>query len=357
MLIGNNPISSSAMRYFHILYFLPLLVAPLQCKSEVSLLKSSQPEHIVVNNRILAKVNGKAISVVDLMKKMDILFYREFPQYTSIPEARFQFYQANWRHILEELVDKELIIADAEENKLPISAGDVRQEMEHLFGPNIIGNLDKIGMTFDEAWKIIQGDLLLQRMLYIRVNSKAMRQVTPKTVHAYYQEFAKENIQPDQWTYQVITIRDKDSVNGAEVANVAYQMLTSQGINLDEFADKLKNNPIASTSQISVSDLFKHSEKDVSPIYKEVLQGLKANSFSQPVAQKSKDGSTVFRLFFLESSVPGGPPPFKEVEGKLKEKLVGKEIATKGKEYIGKLHKHFDVQEMIPEGFEPFEFK
>ena len=38
---------------------------------------------LVVNNQILAKVNGKPISVIDIMKKMDLLFYRRFPQYTS----------------------------------------------------------------------------------------------------------------------------------------------------------------------------------------------------------------------------------------------------------------------------------
>src|SRR5262249_17801417 len=144
--------------------------------------------HIVVNNRILARINEKAISVVDLMKKLDVLFYREFPQYTSSKVARYQFYQANWKNVLQELIDKELILADAEENKLPISSGDVRQEMEQLFGPNIIANLDKVGLSFDDAWKIVQGDITIRRMMYMRVNAKAMRQVTPQDVWAAYEE-------------------------------------------------------------------------------------------------------------------------------------------------------------------------
>src|ERR1700730_13068687 len=70
---------------------------------------------IVVNNRILAKVNGKEISVFDVMKKMDMLFYRQFPEYTSSMQARFQFYQVSWKRVLQDLIDKELIMADAEE--------------------------------------------------------------------------------------------------------------------------------------------------------------------------------------------------------------------------------------------------
>lgn len=345
------------MKLFSIFCALPLLIVPMQCKAEASLLKSAQPEHVIVNNRVLAKVNGKAISVIDLMKKMDILFYREFPQYTSFPEARFQFYQANWVHILQELIDKELIIADAEENKLPVSSGDVRQEMEHLFGPNIIANLDKIGMTFDEAWKIIQGDIMLHRMLYIRVNSKAMREVTPKAVCEYYEEYAKDNMQKEQWRYRVISIRDKNPEAGAATANKAYQFLMEDELPLEELAQKLKALPGAASSQINVSEVFTHDEKQVSPSYKEILQKMQPKTYTQPVAQVSKDKSTVFRLFYLEEMTPAGAPQFKDVEGKLKEKLISNQVSQKSQAYVKKLHRHFDVQIMIPEGFEPFELK
>ncbi|MGA8165085.1 MAG: hypothetical protein WB791_08700, partial [Waddliaceae bacterium] len=86
--------------------------------------------YIFINNRILSQVNGKAISIVDVMKKMDLLFYRQFPQYSSSVEARFQFYEINWRHVWEDLVDKELILAEAAENKIGMTNGDIRQEME-----------------------------------------------------------------------------------------------------------------------------------------------------------------------------------------------------------------------------------
>lgn len=347
------------MKNFLYLYALALSIFPLQCHAEapLSLLGTSQMKHLSVNNRVLAKVNGKAISVIDLMKKMDILFYREFPQYTSIPEARFQFYEANWQHLLQELIDKELILADAEENKLPVTSGDVRQEMERLFGPNIIANLDKIGMTFDEAWKIIQGDILLHRMLYVRVNAKAMRQVTPKDVRSFYEEYAKENMILNQWSYQVISIRDKDSTVGAMTANIAYQHLRNENLPLSEVIEKVKGLSLASTSQITISELFLHNNEEISPNYKEILQKMAPGDFSKPVMQKSKDNSLVFRIFFLEKMTPGGAPSFKEIENKLKEKLIEKEVAEKSQAYLKKLRQHFDIQEMISEGFQPFELK
>src|SRR5665647_2210950 len=83
---------------------------------------------IFVNNRILARVNGKPISAYDVMKKMDIIFFKQFPEYMSSTEARFQFYTYNWAHELEEMVTKELILADAKESKVEVSGGDLRQE-------------------------------------------------------------------------------------------------------------------------------------------------------------------------------------------------------------------------------------
>lgn len=352
----HSAICDMTMKIFPLLCSLPFLIIPLHSHAEASLM-GKPAEHVIVNNRVLAKVNGKAISVIDLMKKMDILFYREFPQYTAFPEARFQFYQVNWKYVLQELVDKELILADAEENKLPVTSGDVRQEMERMFGPNIIGNLDKIGMTFEEAWKIVQGDILLQRMLFVRVNAKALRQVTPNDVYASYEEYAKENVALTQWSYQVITVRNKDSAAGSAAAALAHQMLVDEKLELSELVAKIKTQPEVASSQVSVSETYVHNDKEISPAYKEILLKMTPGTYSGPIAQTSKDKSMVFRLFFLSEMTPGGAPAFKDVENKLKDKLIEKEISERSQAYLKGLRAHFDIQEMIPEGFEPFELK
>jgi hypothetical protein len=212
-------------------------------------------------------------------------------------------------------------------------------------------------MTFEEAWKIVQGDILLQRMLFVRVNAKALREVTPKDVHTYYEEYAKENVALPQWNYQVITIRDKDPAKGEETAKLVYKLLTEDKVNSSELASKIKLAPQAPAGQVSVSEMYSHSDKEISPSYKEILSKMTQGTYSEPVAQKSKDKSMVYRLFFLDRMTPGGAPPFKDVEGKLKEKLLEKEITEKSQAYIKRLRSHFDVQEMIPEGFEPFELK
>lgn len=327
-----------------------------------SFVMGQEPEkRIFVNNRILATVNGKAISVIDVMKKMDMLFYKQFPEYTSSATARFQFYQINWKHVLQELIDKELILADAEEHKLPLTGGDVRQEMESLFGPNIIVNLDKVGLTFEEAWKMVEEDIKLRRMVYFCANSKAIRGVTPKDVREAYEEYAQKNVQPEEWIYTVISIRDPDAAVGAEAATKAHSLLTQEQIQLNELADKIRES--FADTKVTLSESLRHQEKDLSPAYKEALLAMEAGSYSEPISQQSRsDKSTVFRIFFLKEKMAGGVVPFQDVAAELKNALLDEAINEETEAYLNKLRHHYHLHEShikswTPENFEPFVLK
>lgn len=318
------------------------------------------PAHIEVNNRVLACVNAKAITVVDVMKKMDMVFLKHFPEYTSSPHARIQYYQINWKPTLQELIDKELILADALENKVPLTAGDVRQEMESLFGPNIIANLDKIGLSFDEAFKIVQGDLLLRRTMMIRVNSKAMRTVTPQIIREAYNEFAAKNVKEAAWRYRVLTIRNSDPTSGAESANLAYRLLTEDNIEPNALSKKLKSLHAEDKSSFSLSDSLYHTENEMADLIKSTIKEMEAGSISMPIAQKSRaDKSTLFRIMILDEKIPAGAVPYSEMETQIKNDLYEKAIGRESDLYLKKLRAHYAIsedyiKEMVPEDFEPF---
>lgn len=333
---------------FKSLLALGVICTPPILSADSFLFNTEQEMQITVNNRILAKVNGKAISVMDLMKKMDMLFYRQYPQYVSSAQARYQFYQANWRHVLEELIDKELILADAVEAKLPISAGDVRQEMEVLFGPNIITNLDKAGLTFDEASKMVLADLTIRRMMYFRVQSKAINSVTPQVIRNYYETYAKDNIRDNEWVYNVITIRHREPKKAEEVANQAHQLLSVEKIPHSDLAKRLAElwtSPRRAPA-VTISEEFHNKEKELSDSFKTILSTLQKDSYSQPASQKSRaDNSTVYRIFYLKTMIPGGAMPFNELENKIKDTLIEQAIGKESDAYLNKLRQHYDVQE------------
>ena len=60
---------------YWLFFFLLAVVSPVFSEFP-SFLPYEEPENIIVHNRILAKVNGKTISVIDVMKKMDLFLQR-----------------------------------------------------------------------------------------------------------------------------------------------------------------------------------------------------------------------------------------------------------------------------------------
>lgn len=340
-----------------------LLMCSLASAQQSSFIFNNEPK-LLINNRILANVNGKAISVLDAMKKMDIVFFRQFPQYRNSVEARAQFYQMSWKDTLQQLIDKELIAADALEIKVEISNGDIRQEMENMFGPSIIDNLDSMGLSFEEAWDIIKDEILIKRMLYFRVNSRAIKAVTPNLIHEHYETFAKNNPRHSQWFYTVVSVQDKDVEKSAETAQHLYNLATEEKIPLASLVETMQQRGLVSEStRINISDEYSVSEKEISASHKEILAPLSPKAYSSPIAQKSRsDGSTVYRMFYLNESVTGGAVPFQEVEQKLINQLTDIAIAQETEKYLKKLRHHFRIEEtdlkaITPSDFQPFVMK
>lgn len=347
----------------YIIYIFLFAFGSLQAAGSQKMYGSGENNRIIVNNRILAKVNGKLISTHDVMKKMDIIFLKQFAEYTSSPIARFKFYEANWKAILDELVNKELILADAEENKVEVTSGDIRQEMESMFGPNIIENLDKIGMTFDEATEILKGELIIKRMIAQNVHSRAIRLATPNKTRQAYEEYIRkpENIRATEWRYKVLTIKDRNTQKAAVVADSAFKLLTEESIAPENIIDTLKERQlIGRRTKISLSGEIINKDNELSESYKEVLAPMETGMISAPTFQKSRSDSTsAYRIFCVIQKTPGGTPPFKEVESKLKDEVLGAIIDVETDLYLDKLRKHFHFQDISTNTphFEPFVLK
>lgn len=316
----------------------------------------NQPKHVEFNNCLLARVNGKPITLYDVVKKLDLIFFRQFPEYKDVLEAKYQFYLINWKAILKDLIEKELVLADAEENNFKVSSGDVRQEMEKLFGPNIIANLDELGLSYDEAWNILKGDLTIRRMMIGRIQSKTIQAITPQAVKTAYEKYAVENRHPETWKYHVISFRDKDPTKAAEAANLAHFLLTHDKVTLNNLSQELTQRSVEKETNINISEEFKHTPKEVSEQYRDILSTLDSGKISHPVAQKSKTAKgTVFRIFIVTAKEPEGADPLEKVENTIKDKIFNEVSAKETEAYFLRLRKHFAVQEYVAgENYQPF---
>lgn len=314
--------------------------------------------HIEINNCILAKVNGKAITILDVVKKMDLFFYRQYPQYFEVPQARYEFYQMSWKYFLKEMIDKELIIADAEEMKMAVTPGEIRQEMETLFGANIATRLSDLNMSYEDAAEIIRGDMLIKRMVYFKSQMKAEKSITPQAIRQEYERYAVKNKKPEQWRYRVVSFRSANSERAAKAAAQAYQLLAEKNSALEALQENMKEyGDIA----MAVSEEFTLPRGEVSSDYLAVLEGLTNNSYSQPQAQKSRSAKApVYRIFYLIDHSEEGVPALADVEGVLRKEMLEKAAEEETKRYLEHLRKHFAIQsfyseESLAKGeFQPF---
>jgi PPIC-type PPIASE domain len=317
-----------------------------------------QIHEIVVQNRILTKLNGKNISVLDVMKEMDVFLSRHYPQYMNSKTARFQFYSSQWRPTLQQMIDHELMVLDAETREVKVSDGEVREEIQTRFGPNVMETLDQLGISSDEARDMVYKDMIVQRIQWFRVTAKILQKVTSQEIKNAYQRFLQENPAKDEWKYQFLTIRAADEAAAQELAAKIETLKEKSLENLSVAADLFKTQlPPESTATLTVSQEFNLEDKAVSQAHRDVLSQMKPSQWSAPTSQLSRDGSTVVRIFHLKEHTKTNPPTFAAIYNDLKNSLLNESAEQEGKVYVANLHKRFGFDERsldIPPRFEPF---
>jgi hypothetical protein len=321
------------------------------------LVDMGEERKIAVQNAILAKVNGTTISMMDVKKKMDLVFHQNFPDLLHSPEARCQFYQASWRNVLTEMIDQELIIADAADKEIKLTDAEVREEIENRFGPNVMGTLDQIGVTYDEAWKMVKNDMIVARMTWWFIHSKALASVTPMQIREAYRLYLEKNPPYNELKYQVVTMRGEAL---AEAAQDLARRIDAEQKSPEELASVLagfeSQHPGVS---VHCSQPFTAKDTELSESHRTALQALNPGQHSAPLFQKSRDRQQVCRFFFLESRREFSPPSFEDMAPMLKNELMQKASSEISSNYLGKLRKHYrfdasHLNEVIPENIEPF---
>jgi hypothetical protein len=310
---------------------------------------------IGIQNSILAKVNDNTISMIDVKKRMDMVFHQHYPQLVDSAQARYQFYETSWRRVLSEMIDNELILADAEEKEVKLADAEVREEIENRFGPNVMSTLDKIGISYDEAWKMIRKEMIVGRMTWWFVQSKAMTSVTPQDIRQGYRLYLKENPARTNWTYRVLSIRGKDKTLG----DLLYKQIQEQNVEIELIGDFLKEFEKKNSCKVTLSNEFSASDQELSDSHRNCLALLKANTFGEPVSQVSRDKKKITRIFYLAEKTNVAAPTFDELSNQIKNDLIQQKSMEISNLYLEKLRKHYrfddeHIKEILPDDLQPF---
>jgi hypothetical protein len=348
-------------------YFFSILTVCLAFSGSLSATSSFLPEdpgRLVIQNRILAKVENTTISVLDVSKKMEVFLNKNYPQYAKSPTAKYQYFSAQWKDTLLQMIDHELILADAEKMELKITDSEVRETLFEKFGPNVMATLDTIGISYEEAKAMIHSDLVVQKMMWFKVHAKALSSVNTQDIRLTYHRYCEKNPAKEEWQYQVLSIRASDEEIAKEIAKKASELCQNPSYTLSEISEALQSSteeiPENQKFTLSVSDPVTIEGKNLSHAHKEVLNKLAPNQKSEPVKQTSRaKQEAVYRIFHLQNHIKIPVPTLKSLYDRLHDQLVQEAAERESRIYLSKLRERYgfdakSLEETIPQGFQPF---
>lgn len=316
---------------------------------------------IFLHNRIVTKIHGKTISMYDVQKKMDLFLKRNHPEVYDSVVDRYQFYASSWRATLEDMLHTELILMEAEELKIEIPEGDIKEEMENQFGHKMIDRFEQLGISYDEAHEMIKEEIIVRSLSWYRIWASVMQRVNPEAIKLAYEQHIQGLPNEDTWVYQTITIKDGQSAETEALAKEAYALLSaaSQSDSAEALAQSLREK-LPGSAHVTLSNELALTSHELSPSNLKVLENLTPGSFSAPIAGGSRSSSNpVYRIFFLKDFKKQQIPDFQELEPKIKNRLTGELATNIGEAYFEKLRKRFccedaKVETLTTPNYEPF---
>jgi hypothetical protein len=317
---------------------------------------SEEKGQITIHNRILTKFNNKTYSVLDVVKKMDVIFDNHYPQFAHSKLARYQFYNAQWKDTLQKMLDQELILLDAERMGIKATDAEVREELLRKYGPNVMLSLDQLKLSYEEALKAVSEDLIAEKILYFKVYSEALR-VRPNDIKEKYLTYCKENPASQKWHYQVLTIGSENENISQALAQLALDLLKKKKDLQDISKDLQLENPNATV--LFTPEIIR-DDQSISQSHKMVIETLNPGDFSNPVLLMNKDQSIVHRIFYLKEKHVINPPEFPKLAEKIKDGLIQKSIALHLENYMKKLKIRYGFSEQdltINSDFKPFSYQ
>ena len=330
------------------------LLLSLLCVSGVGFCENPAKQGIIVENRILASVRDQVITVQDVVKKLDMLFYQNLPEQRNSPAARYEFYKAHWRNIFEDLVNRQLVLAWAEERQFPVSNGDIRQELEDIFGPEVMINLYESGFSLHDIQEMVKADILMRRLLYFQVRIPVLAAISPSRVRSLYETKLHQKFSREALHWRTVSLRAKEGECPKTVADSVYKMLEKEHLAPQEIAKK-----VPGTIEVTCSEQFRSEKEELAPHIYDILNKLKTGSSSEPMPFVSKqNGQKGWRFYVMDSKEQLPIPPLADIEEDLRAEIAQPEIDVKTKELFADLYKEYQVKHLFSSeelfSFEPF---
>lgn len=337
--------------------FMPAMGAP-QRMQPTPQAKSYQ---LVIHNRPLLKVGESMISLHDVLQKVNLMILAHDPEYLDNPQALFHIYQQYWKGAFEELVNAELMALYWTDKKFVLPETEIRAALNDRFGPNVVDNLNKMGLSYEQALAVVHKDLMVQQINWYFIHMKALGLVTPEKIKTAYQAYLNDFIPSEQWAYEVVSIKGDDLQFCQKVALEICQSASAESsplLSMNDLLAGVKESFKQSDKTVTVSvQNYTHDKNAIASRYTEALRSIPIGSLSQPIIEGSPK-KPIVKLIKLQQIQKEEPKAFQEMAPSFEQQIFQKVYSEEMSLFIKNLQEQYgytDPLKMIPEDYVPFE--
>lgn len=293
---------------------------------------------LAVHNRVLLKIdNDLVVTTLDVIHKLNLMFYTSYPHLVDSLEARSHFYKTMWPMVLEAVIDEFLMYADAKSKKINVDPTMVKQEIETMLGHDLMPLYTLFEMTEKDIYTLMHRMLVAQRASSMMVRSKVMLKVTPEIIKARYAEMVQESLNVSIWKYKILTIKAKTDFLSQQISNkVTSRVEDNQEIR----QDRLLALVASLGGELTISEEVVRVDHELSDAHKGVLSSITLNNGMIGCASKHhKEG--VYKVFVLLDKNHPEVKPLSEIEPQIKASLMQVHIEAIDKDYREKIRERF----------------
>lgn len=287
-----------------------------------------------INHQVLWQSPTSTITSFDLVKQIDLLLLH---QGQSIPRhLKAEYYRNYWSATLQNMIERDLVLQQARERGFKIERYEVMEEISRRLGSDYIVILDRENIALNDLIDDIEKELLVQRMIYIKVQYKAQRAITPGAVREHYKQYLAENPEKELLSLHLYTLKQTENTQDSEL----FQALGS-------LQETIRSNGALSQSQVDdlSTELIPLTRLEFKEITKEGLNeslAKRATSLSnEDFTSWSEDSTThkrVMKVLHLYSREKRSPRPLTEMRTEIEDMIFQKNLQIASKEFLEKLY-------------------
>jgi peptidyl-prolyl cis-trans isomerase SurA len=286
-------------------------------------------------NRVVAVVNGEIITLFELEKESEAIVNRAPDSYTGA-DSNEAVYDLK-RRVLETMIDRKLVKAQAEKLGIKVQNSDVEGAIEQikkdhsLTQEQFLEQLEKEGESLEQFRKKLREEVERSRLVEYQVRARIV--VAEQRVKEYYEQHKDEFAGTNQVRLKNILIPVNPEDNLEVVAakeklarGVLEQIKT--GVPFEELAQKYSQGPNASKG----GDLGDIDPKDLAPYVQEAIAHLQSGQVTDVIS-----GPYGLQIIKVEAKQIIGVRPFEEVKDEIRRKFYEKQMTEKYETWLKEL--------------------